>query len=355
MPRRTGCLLALVLLCAVGQAGEPVAYGPPFIARLPQGTVELVGVTYDYRPTKRSRWWRPDGSAAPIGSFRALQKYGNRRVLADEKVRTFLVRFENLPTDASKNPAGGINSSTAPQGPVWLRGTPNFVAGEGAKAGNPTQFFTGAPSWDTGSNLWIATSVYYAVKDAQGAVTRYNARPPRSAAADPADTYTRYDTAPHFYRMFASVVAGYAPTTDLRVGVSMGEWETVLSWKPDTAGRRSFSRDGREWTVTFRKATTVHNKTRVTVKSLSYTYGQWNKRLVAVASDGNEHASRIHGGGLDGNRGEAVFHNLPLSSIKEFRLQVRPFCCVEFDNVSLQPGRKTQVTVVSNDSGNTEK
>ena len=357
MPRRTSCLLALVLLCGVGQAGEPVASGPPFIARLPRGTVELVGVTNDYRPTRRSRWWRPDGPAARIGPFRALQKYGKRRVLADEKIRTFLVRFENLPADASKDPAGGINSSTAPQGPVWLRGTPNFVAGEGAKARNPTRFFTGAPSWDTGSNLWIATTVYDVV-DAQGVVTRNNARPSRPAAGDLPDTYTHHNTAPHYYKMFAAELAGYARTTDLRVGVSMGKWETVTSWKPDTAGRRSFRRDGREWTVTFQKAKTVYNTTRVFLKPSSYTYGQWNRRLVAVDSRGSEHTtSSIRGKnwGLDGNCGTAVFDDLPKSSIKEFRLQVRPFQCVEFDNISLQPGQKTQVTVVSDDSGKTEK
>lgn len=38
---------------------------------------------------------------------------------------------------------------------------------------------------------------------------------------------------------------------------------------------------------------------------------------------------------------------MPLSSIKEFRLQVRPYDWVEFKNVSLQSGQKTDVKVVS--------
>ena len=350
MLRRPNCLLTLVLVCGVGRAGEPVADGPPFIAHLPQGTVELVGVTDDYRPTKRSRWWRPDGSAAPIGPFRALQKYHKLRILEDEKVRTFLVRFENLPADASIDPVGGINFSTAPQGPVSLRGTPNFVAGEGTSARNPAQFSTGAPSWDAGSYLWSETAVYDVV-GAQGVVTRHNARPSHPAAAGPAGTYARYKRVPHYDKMFAAKLAGSAQTTDLRVGVSMGAWETVISRKPNSAGASSFSRDSREWTVTFHRATTVRNTTRVPLKSSSYTYGQWNKRLVAVASDGSEHASSIDGpqSGLDGSRGVAVFRNLPLSSIKEFRLQVRPFRCVEFDNISLQLGQKAQVAVVSYD------
>jgi hypothetical protein len=45
-----------------------------------------------------------------------------------------------------------------------------------------------------------------------------------------------------------------------------------------------------------------------------------------------------------------VFADLPLSSIKEFRFQVRPYCWVEFKNVSLQSGQKTDVKVVSHSS-----
>ena len=59
---------------------------------------------------------------------------------------------------------------------------------------------------------------------------------------------------------------------------------------------------------------------------------------------------------LLGNRGTAVFSGLPLSSIKEFQFQVRPYDWVEFKNVSLQPGRATIVRVVSSvDSTNAEK
>ena len=75
MLRKTICLLGVVLLCGFGQAGVSVADETRFIAHLPQGTVELVGVTDDYRPDRKSRWWQPGGSAASIGPFRAVQKY----------------------------------------------------------------------------------------------------------------------------------------------------------------------------------------------------------------------------------------------------------------------------------------
>ena len=70
--------------------------------------------------------------------------------------------------------------------------------------------------------------------------------------------------------------------------------------------------------------------------------------VLALADD----ASAI---GQGGDHGTAVFHNLPLSSIKEFRLQLRPYRCVEFGGISLQPGQKSQVTAISyNDPANDE-
>ena len=115
MVRRTSPLLALALLCGIGQGGVSVADETRFIAHLPQGTVELVGVT-DYPPTLKSQWWRPDGSAASVGSFRpdAIHRW---RLPANQKELTFLVRFENMPADASPQPAGGVSSSTTPEWP----------------------------------------------------------------------------------------------------------------------------------------------------------------------------------------------------------------------------------------------
>ncbi|MFV1967739.1 MAG: hypothetical protein ACC628_20095, partial [Pirellulaceae bacterium] len=85
----------------------------------------------------------------------------------------------------------------------------------------------------------------------------------------------------------------------------------------------------------------------------SKLYGKLKTRLVAVANDGSEHASLI---GYIGNNGTAVFRGLPLSSIKEFKFQVRPYDWVEFKNVSLQPGQRTIVTVVSSvDLANAKK
>lgn len=353
MRREVRYLLALVLLYGAGPASMSAAEGPPFIAHLSQGTVELVGVTGEYRPSNRSRWWRPDGPVAPIGPFSALQKYHAPVVRGDDKIRTFLVRFENLPAAASTDPVGGVNSTTTPRWRWGIPGARNWVAGYGTTAEHPAEFSTGAPSWNAGTHLWEETTVYD-VLDAYGKRTLDHARVSQPADADGENLYAYPSAgASHYYKMFTTEFAGPARATDLRIGVSMGEWETVIRWNPDSAGTSSFRRDGREWTVTFSKASeanrasTEATTTKVTLKAL-YTYGQWTKRLVAEANDGSEHVSSI-GANMGGDNGEAVFRGLPLSSIKEFRLQVRPYHCVEFDNISLQPGCKAQVRVVSAD------
>jgi hypothetical protein len=153
--------------------------------------------------------------------------------------------------------------------------------------------------------------------------------------------------------MFSEEFLPSAQATDLRVGLNMGAWETVITRKPNSAGASSFNWGGKDWTVTFRKATMSHNaikgdSTQVLVTSV-YTYGQWHKRLVAVANDGSEHVTRLSND-KDGSAGTVVFHDLPLSSIKEFRFQVRPYRWVEFQNVALQPGQKMNVQVVSPDA-----
>jgi hypothetical protein len=353
MPRKTSCLLLSVLLCGGLSGRFSRADGPPFIAHLPRGTVELVGVTTDYRPSKQSRWWRPDGGAAAISPVRAVQNYGRSPVrFADEMIRTFLVRFADVPPDVTVHPVGGVSSLTTPP-PGARRNSKNWVAGEGTSAKYSTEFFTGAPQWNAGTHLWEVTAVWDGV-DGRGVPTPPSeAHPSQPAPKDRAGTYAERDAIPDHYSMFAAVLATSAATTDLRIGVSMGEWQTVISWKPDSGGTSSFNRDEREWTVTFSRAKTVHSATEVALKS-TYTYGQWNKRLVAVDSDGNEHATSIGNGG---DNGVAKFPNLPLSSIKEFRMQVRPFDrCVEFDNISLRPGQETHVIVIScDDSGNTKK
>ena len=67
MQGKSSCLLVLVLLCGVGKAGVSLADGPPFIGHLPQGTVELVAITY--YPTTSNRGGGGRSSPITIGPF----------------------------------------------------------------------------------------------------------------------------------------------------------------------------------------------------------------------------------------------------------------------------------------------
>jgi hypothetical protein len=152
------------------------------------------------------------------------------------------------------------------------------------------------------------------------------------------------------YTMFSAVVAEAAQTAVLGVGLSMEAWETVASQKPDRAGSSSFQRYGRQWTVVFDKAESLgaSDRTQVKLKTTLSGYEAYNvvtQRLVAVTSDGNEHATKWGEG--DWQRGRSITYDLPLSSIKEFRFQVSPYDWVQFENISLQPGQKTDVRVFS--------
>jgi hypothetical protein len=132
--------------------------------------------------------------------------------------------------------------------------------------------------------------------------------------------------------MFYMTFLASAPTTDFRVGVSMGTWETVITQPPDRGGRQTFSQDNEQWTVVFGKAPKMR---------FSHTVprGRLAMQLVAVADDGSEHAKSVPSGPAE--------FRWPVSTIKEFRLQVRPYHWVEFQDVSLQPGWRTAVQVAS--------
>ena len=170
------------------------------------------------------------------------------------------------------------------------------------------------------------------------------------SSGDPTQLWMLTATSSQTTRMFSAVVAEPAQTAILRVGLSMEAWETVASQKPDRAGSSSFHRYGRQWTVVFDKAEArgASDGTQVKLKTTLSGYEAYNEvtqRLVAVTSDGKEHATKWGEGYWE--YGRTITYDLPLSSIKEFRFQVSPYDWVEFANISLQLGPKTDVRVRS--------
>jgi len=246
----------------------------PFIGRLPQGTVELVGIR-DYLSDDQTQWWQPNGAVVHLGPFQSRDFHAY--VGAGVQGRDFLVRFKDLPADA--------------RWPAWK--------------------LKPSDHWD-GSE----------VKDVSGNIV------------------------PN-YKMLSALLPASARTADFQIGVGMGQWETVARQGADSAGTSTFSRDGKQWTVTFQQATAgeLVDSTRITLDHAMHY--KWNVRLVAVDSDGKEHALGLaqHSAG-DISHAAAVFKGLPLSSVKEFQLQVRPYYWVEFRNIALQSGQKTDVQVV---------
>jgi hypothetical protein len=76
---------------------RPVFLGSPFVASLPQGTIELVAVAR--HPSTDEVWWSPDGNPAREGPF----KVEGVSVNADGGMaREFVIRMAGLPAGASE-------------------------------------------------------------------------------------------------------------------------------------------------------------------------------------------------------------------------------------------------------------
>jgi predicted Ser/Thr protein kinase len=82
-----------------------------FMAKLPQGTVELLGI--GEHPSDDKAWWSPDGSPAQEGPFYGQ---GGRAYPSENKItREFVIRLAQTPADASR-PTWKIDPSTGGAG-----------------------------------------------------------------------------------------------------------------------------------------------------------------------------------------------------------------------------------------------
>jgi hypothetical protein len=245
----------------------------PFVGLLPQGMVQLVGLT-EYPPTKQSRWFQPDGSPAEVqpvlAPYRRLQTHGRPAL-------SFLVLAQSVPPDVSLYPVWEVSRH---QG--W----------EGQE-----------------------------VADASG----------RSLPE---------------CRILSAIFPSTLATVNLRVGYGMGPWDTVVTLMPEIGSTGSFTRNGKRRKATLQQVKepgpSTQGPTRVTVMC-TVIYPEWEVRLVAIDHQQKEHISPQ---GNIGTTYMASFDALPLSAIKEFHLQLRPYSWVEFKNVSLHRGRKTNVKVI---------
>ncbi len=126
-------------------------------------------------------------------------------------------------------------------------------------------------------------------------------------------------------------------STTIRIGVAAGPWKTIASneGKWMTSGRGSDV----VWSQAFQDNSGTH-----IIASREWDKDQ-NGRIIAIDKNGQIHTTRDGGSVSSGKvlQRTSHFRNLNIEQIKEFQYQVRPFQWVEFKNVSLKPGHKTDV------------
>ena len=279
---KSSCLLALVLVCGVGRAGEPIPDDARFVGHTQKATVELVGVTY--RPNAKSRWWRPDGTSAEIvrhlrqeqkgvgveinwgtreERFLPKQKFDNSfHAGRGRKVVTFLIRVWNPSTEQSSYGDDRYDRSTADTSrsandlPIERPSYGQYQHDDSANDVLPLVF--GFKPWGPSPEV-----DYVAGVRTGGATQRKNIFAPESGSDAVVDADG--NVVPN-YTMFSAVVAEPAQTAVFRVGISREAWETVASQTPDRAGSSRFDRYGSDWTVVFDKAESLGASDRTQVK-----------------------------------------------------------------------------------------
>jgi hypothetical protein len=129
------------------------------------------------------------------------------------------------------------------------------------------------------------------------------------------------------------------PTVTVRFAVADGPWQTVQECEGEAAIGTSMG--GFIFSQAFEKDGNV-------VISVTHDITGPEGRVIAVGPDGKEHcaSSSSELGAHSFHQIMATFSNLSLKDIKVFRLQKRDYKWVEFRNVSLQPGQKTDVQIV---------
>ena len=130
----------------------------------------------------------------------------------------------------------------------------------------------------------------------------------------------------------------------VRVGVETGAWETIAS-----SNGRGASAQGGAIGVTLGPAITSEDGDMIMTASDDMPHdADLARRIVAVGHDGQVHtAGKRQGYGAGKVYQTTVrFGDIKLNQVKEFLFQTRPFEWVEFGNVSLEAGRRTDVAVV---------
>jgi hypothetical protein len=130
-------------------------------------------------------------------------------------------------------------------------------------------------------------------------------------------------------------------TVTFRFGIADGPWE-VLGETSGQGGQSSRSSEGKE--VVFFSA---YEKDEDVILPIAHNITGLDLRVIAIGKSGREyHSEMMQLGGGKINQISAMFSKRSLKNIESFRLQGRPYKWVEFHNISLEQGQKTDVQMV---------
>ena len=134
------------------------------------------------------------------------------------------------------------------------------------------------------------------------------------------------------------------PTVTVRASLADGPWQTVYE-----GGTQGGSVGTMQGGFAFSPIQETAGGIAVTV---THNILGPQSRVVAVGRDGKKHrASSCEGAGAANFlQVTATFPGLSRKAVKAFRVQTRPYRYVEFRNVSLRPGQKTDVQIVPLDA-----
>ena len=254
---------------SVAETGAAFPQGPPFVAHVAGGEIELLGLSH--HPSTNQLWWRADGTPWTNAVFKnPTLHYGDTKGQRFE----FVLQRRGLPTDV-----------TLEYG-----------------------FEPGALEVSSGD------------------------QPLRQGKALPN------------HNLVTVLLPESAEDLTIRLGVAAGGWKKMAARTPQAGGGGSFALGDKTCHALFLDPVESGGGARVAV-SYNKVPG-WTVRVTAMDTGGQLHESFPYGQSEnDVATAEGRFTGLPLSRVKEFRFEARPFTYVEFRNVSLELGRPTKVEI----------
>ncbi len=141
-------------------------------------------------------------------------------------------------------------------------------------------------------------------------------------------------------RAGAQTLPGDVSHVRLRIGIAAGPWQNLSTHTGRSHLGQSRDRHIFAWTEALAKEYS-------TVVTLTHNIQDKTVRIIAIDNTGASHSrARVHHTGFgQTHQLTAQFKGISPADVKEFRFQSRPYEWIEFHNVSLKPGHRTQVEI----------